>query len=162
MTGRQAPPAETARAALLRAALRRLARREHSRRELGRRLAREGDERAPVDAVLDELAQRGLQSDARFAEAVVASRVRRGQGELRIRHELAEAGVAAEVIDAALERAAVDWVALAAAVCRRKFGYGRASAWAEQARRARFLGQRGFDGAVIRAALAAVERGEAG
>lgn len=161
MTGPHSSAAETARAALLQSALRRLARREHSRQELGRSLAREAGARAPVDAVLEELAERGLQSDARFAEALVTSRVRRGQGELRIRRELAEAGVAAEEIDAALDRAAVDWVALAVDVCRRKFAPGPAGGEA-LARRWRFLRHRGFEGTVIRAALAAVAEGEAG
>lgn len=145
---------ETADAALRRRALDLLARREYSRAELARRLARQGAAPDRVAAVLDECAAQGLQSDARFAEALVASRARRGQGALRIRRELAERGVAEAVIEAALAGAGVDWCALAREVCRRKYGAEPAADWPERARRARFLGYRGFDADVIGEVLA--------
>jgi regulatory protein len=147
---------ETSDATLRKRALDLLARREHSRGELARKLAQKGAMPAQVAAVLDECAAQGLQSDARFAEALVTSRVRRGQGALRIRSELAERGVAEALIEAALAQAGVDWCALARDVCRRKYGAEPASDWAEHARRARFLGYRGFDAGVIREALATV------
>ncbi|MBI3145525.1 MAG: recombinase RecX, partial [Pseudogulbenkiania sp.] len=45
-----------------------LSRREHSRRELERRLAPFADSAEQLAALLDELAERGWQSDNRFAE----------------------------------------------------------------------------------------------
>ena len=131
-----------------------LARREYSRSELASKLTQRGAAPAQVAAVLDECAAQGLQSDARFAEALVASRVRRGQGALRIRRELAERGVAETLIEAALAQAEVDWRALARDLCRRKYGAEPAADWPERARRARFLGYRGFDADVIREVLA--------
>lgn len=131
-----------------------LARREHSRRELAHKFARQGATAAQIQPVLDALVERGLQSDARFAEGVVSSRARRGQGAARIRRELAECGVAAEVIDAALAAAGIDWQRRAREVCREKFGAGGPVDWPERARRARFLSYRGFDADIIRAVLA--------
>lgn len=145
---------QTAHTALRRRALDLLARREYSRAELACKLARQGAAPAQVAAVLDECAAQGLQSDARFAEALVASRVRRGQGALRIRRELAERGVAEALIEAALAGAGADWCALAREVYRRKYGAEPAADWPERARRARFLGYRGFDADVIREVLA--------
>ena len=130
-----------------------LARREHSRRELAHKFAGQGATAAQIQSVLDALVERGLQSDARFAEGVVSSRVRRGQGAVRIRQELAACGVAAELIDAALAAAGIDWQRRALEVCREKFGAGVPSDWAERARRARFLSYRGFDTDIIRAVL---------
>ena len=135
-------------------ALRQLARREQSRRELELRLAREDAPAELVRELLDDLAARGLQSDVRFAEALLRSRVHRGQGAVRIRQELVQRGVAAEVIDAAFAEAAIDWRQRAAEICREKYGRGGAMDWAERARRARFLNYRGFDADIIRAVLA--------
>ncbi|MCC6296537.1 MAG: regulatory protein RecX [Pseudomonadales bacterium] len=131
-----------------------LARREYSRRELAHKFARQGATATQIQPVLDALAERGLQSDVRFAEGVVSSRARRGQGATRICRELAECGVAAEVIDAALATAGIDWQRRALEVCREKFGAGEPTGWPERARRARFLSYRGFDTDIIRAVLA--------
>jgi len=152
--GRESAQSPTAgQGALRQTALAQLARREHSRRELERKLARQGAPGEQIRRVLDELAECGLQSDARFAAARVRSGARRGQGAARIRRELAECGVAAEVIDAALAAAGIDWQRRALEVCREKFGPGGPADWPERARRARFLSYRGFDADIIRAAL---------
>jgi regulatory protein len=79
------------------AAVRLLARREHSRAELVRKLAARGAPAELADEVLDSLAARRLQSDERYAESLVTSRIGRGQGPVRIRRELAERGVGAPV-----------------------------------------------------------------
>lgn len=147
------PPASE-QAALQQRALIHLARREHSRRELERKLAREGAPAALIRDVLDELAAHGLQSDARYAEALVAARLIRGQGVQRIRRELADSGIDAEVMNAALASAAIDWQQRAREVCRQKFGTSAPADRAEWARRARFLQYRGFEAGVIRAVLA--------
>ena len=76
--------------ALLQRAVALLARREHSRVELARKLMRrldEGQDRADVDAVLDELQRRDLLSEERFAAAVVRARASR-YGDARLRQDL--------------------------------------------------------------------------
>ena len=52
-----------------------------------------------LEPVLEDLVERGLQSDARFAEQLVAARVRRGSGPLRIRAELRRRGAIETAID---------------------------------------------------------------
>jgi len=130
-----------------------LARREHSRAELSRKLAARGAPSEAVEAVLDRLAARKLQSDARYAESLVVSRIGRGQGPVRIRRELAQQGVETAVVDEALDASAEDWAAAAREVRRRKFGSAVPKAWKDRARQMRFLEYRGFTSEQIRAAL---------
>ena len=135
------------------AAVRLLARREHSRAELARKLARRGVPGELVEATLDALGARRLQSDSRYAETLVNSRIGRGQGPVRIRRELAEQGVSSAEIEAALAAADADWFELARDVRRRRFGSDVPAEWKERARQARFLEYRGFSGDQIRHAL---------
>ena len=130
-----------------------LARREHSRTELVRKLGERGVPAELIDAVLGSLAARKLQSDARYAEALVTSRMGRGQGPVRIRRELAERGVAAGEIDAALQAAEADWFRLARETRRRRFGAELPGEWKERVRQSRFLEYRGFGSEQIRYAL---------
>jgi regulatory protein len=130
-----------------------LARREHTLAELRAKLeAREipGDQ---IERTLAELTREGLASDARFAEAFTASRVRRGQGPVRIRAELVRRGVDSVLIASRLDDAAVDWVASARRVREKKFGLSRPRDFKERARQARFLQYRGFSSDQIRCAL---------
>jgi regulatory protein len=131
-------------------ALRMLARREHSRAELTRKLAPDGT-RDEIQAMLDQLEQAGLLSDARFAESLVSSRAARF-GVARLRHDLRAKGVADEVIAGALADGAEGEAARAREVWRRKFGTAPADR-ADYARQARFLQQRGFAVDIIRKVL---------
>jgi regulatory protein len=102
-----------------------------------------------VEAVLDALADRGLVSEARMAEAYVAERLRRGFGPVRIRHELRERGVPDDHIDPHLRKEPQEWLALMAEVHDKKFGPGPSGDRREWARRARFLEYRGFPADLI-------------
>ena len=142
-------PTEEVRAA----ALRLLARREHSIAGLRRKLCQRGWEAELVDPVLDALVAEGLLSDRRFAESFARARIGRGYGPLRIRAELAERGIDTALAEAALEAEAPDWRRLAREVRLRRFGPAAPADFREKARQMRFLQQRGFDHAQIRAAL---------
>jgi regulatory protein len=123
-------------------AMRFLARREHSREELQRKLrplAAEGDD---IETVLNELAQKGWLSDARYAEHTVRSKARRF-GPLKVAHELRAKGVEDETIDAAFRAAGADGAANLEAVWRSRFGAAPAGE-RERARQVRFLQGRGF------------------
>ena len=134
--------------------MRLLARREHSTRELQGKLSSRGYARSEISQVLEQLAGRDLLSDRRFTEAFLRSRLERGQGPLKIRAQLAERGVSASLIDAALEAADVDWDQRAAAARCRRFGAAPPEDRAGMARQARFLRGRGFsEGQVARAVL---------
>ena len=139
------------------AALRLLARREHTRRELSDKLRRRGHDAAAVEQALGELSDEGLLDEARFAEAFVRSRIERGQGPVRIAEEMRRRGVGGEAIDAALEAAEVDWIALARRVREHRFGAALPEQRRELARQSRFLQQRGFTAEQVRRAAAATE-----
>lgn len=140
-----------------------LAQREHSRSELRRKLmthARKpaGEADAPVDedaaaeqvdAVLDWLQANRYLSEERFVESRVHARASR-YGNLRIKQELAQHGVALSVEAAQQLRGSE--AARAREVWARKFDHPPQDA-AERARQMRFLAARGFSGEAIRRAL---------
>ena len=93
------------------------------------------------------MSQEGLQSDARFAESYVRSRVEKGYGALRIRQELKLRGV--EVEDQSV-MAAWDFESLIEKVYAKKYGLSPPGSVVERASRELFLRQRGFDNDQIR------------
>lgn len=132
-------------------ALRCLAQRDHSRQELARKLAAHGspDE---VAVVLQDLKERGLQSDSRFAGGYVRAKARR-MGNGRLAKELARRGVDRELIGEALSGPQMeDELQRAREVWRRKFGTPPSDG-PEWARQARFLQGRGFAIETIRKLL---------
>jgi regulatory protein len=132
-------------------AVRLLARREHTRAELLHKLAPHGTP-VEIESVLNELASRGLQSDARFAESYLRSQATR-LGTARLRQALRSRGVDAALIARQMENAALpDELELTRAVWTRKFAAPPADAreWAKQAR---FLQGRGFSSETIRKLL---------
>lgn len=137
-------------------ALRLLASREHSRVELRSKLGGGQEDEQTVEAVLDRLLELGLQSDERYAQAYVRSKGLRF-GATRLRHELAQRGIAREIVDATLEQLSGDdgigdEIERAREVWSRKFGTQPQDA-KEWARQARFLQARGFSPGVIRQVL---------
>ena len=135
-------------------ALKLLARREHSRAELRQRLGTHGCAE-DVDATLDQMEQCGLLSDARFAEAYIASR-RNRLGTFRLRRELRDRGVADALIEQVLGETCNDELSRAREVWRRKFGVPPADV-RDHARQARFLQSRGFAGDVLKQILREIE-----
>ena len=138
-------------------AIRLLARREYARAELATRLAAKGHAPEAVAACLDALAEEGLQSDTRFTESFLRSRVARGQGPLKIRVELERRGIDRAGIGAAVTaleaQGELDWYAQANAALAKRFA-GPGDGPRERARRERFLAGRGFDADQVRHALA--------
>ncbi|MGB7755064.1 MAG: regulatory protein RecX [Salinisphaera sp.] len=143
------PPTDEAvraeRLAIRKRAMDLLARREHAYAELVTKLKKREHGVDQIEIVLDELAGDGLQSDARYAEAAVASKARRGIGPVRIRAELRGAGVNDVEIEAALAEAEVDWDELAEAARRKRFGDELPPDFPTKAKQMRFLQRRGFD-----------------
>jgi regulatory protein len=160
-------PAPRARLSLKARAIQWLSQREHSRLELERKmhaqLAKEARAAArwhdatkatetaalpapDVDALLNELEQLGLLSDARFAESRVRTRAAK-LGTSRIRAELSQHGVSLDanaiknLRDSEHSRAQQLW--------QRRFGGERAATAPERARQMRFLSARGFSTDVV-------------
>ena len=132
-----------------------LARREHSRRELSRKLSRANVDAALVDGTLDRLAEQGLQSDERFAAALVRRRAESGHGPLRVLAELKEHGIAAALAEEALAASETDWCETASAAREKRFGPLPPDSARDLARQMRFLQYRGFTSEQVRFALRA-------
>jgi regulatory protein len=138
-------------------ALRLLARREHGRAELGAKLRAHALPEDDLEALLDDLSQRKLLSDERYAESR-AHALSRKFGAARIAHELRAKGLGKELAEQAAGAARATEVERAREVWRRKF---RASPRTdeERAKQMRFLQSRGFSFDAIRAV---VSRGDEG
>ena len=123
-----------------------LARREYSRIELRRKLLAGGYREAAavveIDALLEELAERGYLSDARFASAVVREKSG-GFSKRSIGATLKARGVTGDAAAEALASIDVDDAATMVALWRRRFGRAPEND-KERARQVRFLQSRGF------------------
>ena len=135
---------------VLAGAMRLLALREHSRQELRRKLVQKGHESALVESVVMQLAQQGLQSDARFVESFINSRRERGQGPKRIRLELQPHDIEPGLIEDYLDERDPRWRQNAARVRVKKFGQLLPAEFKERMKQVRFLEYRGFTNEQIR------------
>jgi len=129
-----------------------LARRDYASGELTAKLRERGFPAAEIAQALAELSERRLLDDERYAGNYLSYHSARGQGPERIRRDLAAAGVASDLISAALA-AGPDWVALARKVRATRFGSELPVAWREKAQQSRFLHYRGFSADHIRSAF---------
>lgn len=123
-----------------------LARREHSAVELSQKLSQRFPMAvADIQEVISRLQQEGYQSDSRFAEAYISSRMRKGFGSARIAKELVHKGVAKDtVVDLIAEckcQASNDQMLR---VWQKKFGQIPQTA-EEKYKQIQFLRYRGFD-----------------
>lgn len=148
-SGEQEPPKPLSAESLRGKALALLTFREHSQAELREKLLEKGGEAEAIEALLDDLAQSGLQSDERFADVFVRNRFVRGKGPQVIRSELKARGLNTESATEALTESGCDWLAHAAAIRERRFGTELPTEQKEKARQMRFLQYRGFTGAQI-------------
>ena len=130
-----------------------LARREYGQTELVKKLADKGYERSVAEQAVNKLTEDGLQSDQRFAEAFVQSRINQGKGPVRIRLDLGQRGVGDAAIELAIEVASANWFELARDVRLRKFGTGKPSDFKAKAKQMRFLQYRGFEQDHVQAAF---------
>ena len=134
------------------AAMRALAAREHSIGELVSKLERKGFDRELAHWAATQLSEEGLQSDDRFAESFVRSRVARGYGPVLIRQELRQREISDDCIDEYLTRDHGFWAGRASDALDKRFREAPDSreAWGRQAR---YLSRRGFPADLIYACL---------
>ncbi|MDX2346356.1 MAG: regulatory protein RecX [Legionella sp.] len=134
-------------------AVRLLSRREHSAHQLRQKLELRDFSADAIDVVLEKCLQLDLQSDARFAEMFCRGRINRGYGPLVIRQLLRQAGVSAELSDAALEQAEVslNWQDEVSRVWHKKYrGVADNISPQAQHKQRQFLSYRGFPEASIK------------
>jgi len=132
-------------------ALRLLSGREHSRSELERKLAAHEEEPGQLRRVLDDLEGKGFIDHRRVVESVIHRRAGK-LGAARIRQELQNKGLDAELVAQAVAGLRGTELQRAREVWARKFDHAPQDA-AERGKQARFLAARGFEGDVIRRVL---------
>ena len=135
------------------AAMRLLAQNEHTVRQLKTKLRKKGFDVEAIEVVLQDLQQRNMVSDERFAEQYLQMRSRKGFGPVRIEQEMHEKGVSDSLIAISMDNADINWQELIQQTLQKKYGSGVSLNYEERARRARFLEYRGFPASLIRKTL---------
>jgi len=133
-------------------ALRALHHRDRTELEIDERLRARGFSNDERSRAIETLRRTGLVDDDRFAHARAASLAERGAGNALIRARLAQAGVARDLVDRALD-------AVEREVARARRVVGRRG---PSPKTARYLYRKGFSEGVIRAVIAEGDDGELG
>jgi len=105
-------PRELSESELRVAAIGLLSRREYSRHELYQKLSPRNPCEKTLEKILNRLEDAGYQSDQRFAESFLRSRINRGLGRMRIERELNDKGIAADLVEQVITDD-IDWFELA-------------------------------------------------
>lgn len=129
-----------------------LARQEISRAELAHKLKPYVEEGDDLAALLDELAQRHWQSDARFAEIYVHSKSRQ-HGNMRLKQALKQKGVDEQLIEDFLPDTAQQ-ISNASSILRKKYHHPPAD-MRQKYKYMQFLAYRGYNMDIIHQALKA-------
>ena len=151
-----------------------LSRREYGKAELKQKLLDKEQNPEKVDALLEEFAEKGYQSDYRTTLMLIRENIRKGRGRGRIKQEfyrkkITMPGNIDELIDMAnadseefrefIDDSAdnlvdgVDWLKLAVAARTKKYGHDIPTEQKDKARQLRFLQYRGFNTNICFAAL---------
>ena len=125
-------------------AIRYLSRRDYSRRELYDRLQTKGFASAVIEAALNDLEEKGYQSDERFAETFLRSRINSGDGPFKIKMQLGQKGVAKAVITQLFDNIDIDWRAQAHKVRQKHFGDQLPADNTNLSKQMRYLRNKGF------------------
>lgn len=125
------------------AAINLLSRREYSRHELLQKLSQRSDNIELIEQLLERLTSAGYQSDQRFAESFLRSRINRGLGRMRIERELKDKGISIDLIDLVFQQDH-DWFELAYEAGLKKSQNLDLSDYKEKQKLFRYLAYRGF------------------
>ncbi|MBR1375408.1 MAG: regulatory protein RecX [Cardiobacteriaceae bacterium] len=128
--------------------IRALARREHSQAELLQKARDFALSDEVAREIVENLSERGWQSDERFTENFLRAKTKNGDGAAKIRLALQKRKIANELIEEQLRE--VDWNEILTDIYRRKYGERPIKTPQEKAKRIRFLLSRGFSYEEIR------------
>jgi len=120
-------------------AMRMLVRREYSRLELESKLGLKEYEETEISEAIDDLIERGYQSDQRFTEAFIKMRYNQGKGPVKIRGELKQRGIQS------CDLSEYNWYKLAKSIKNRKYGENIDLSYKDKSKQKRFLQSRGFE-----------------
>ena len=129
---------------LKKSALQLLARREYSTQQLMQRLQSKAADDQLVQQVISWCQAENYQSDVRFVDMLLRSRLGKGYGPLYIQQECRRHGVDTALLQQQLTLLEPDWLALAQSVYLKKYAGSAITSANERARRLRYLQQRGF------------------
>ncbi|NCP64021.1 MAG: regulatory protein RecX [Paraglaciecola sp.] len=130
-----------------------LASREHSRHELLIKLQQRQFDTQTCIEWIEKFADADIQSDHRFAEMLLRSRVQKGQGELALRQECASHKLPEDLVQTLLDAMQIDWFEQALAVAQKKTKGQLLPSLKDQQKLYRFMAQRGFSSEQIRYAI---------
>jgi len=145
-------PAELSDSALRVAAINLLSRREYSRHELFQKLEPRSKNESQIFKLLDKLIESGYQSDQRFAESFLRSRINRGLGNMRITRELKDKGIDVDLIEQVMSLDN-DWFQLAYECGLKKSHSLNLADYKDKQKLFRYLAYRGFSMDQIQYAL---------
>jgi regulatory protein len=121
-----------------------LARRDYSRLELYQKLIAKGLLSDTVNQVLDDLQAQGYQSDERFAEMFIRSRMNAGDGPFKIKISLRGKGICDSLALAVIDKMQIDWFERVKILQKKRFGDLPAEDLTETTKRIRYLKSKGF------------------
>lgn len=127
-----------------------LARRDHSELELKEKLLNKGYAVPDVEEVLEHCKSRGFQSDRRFVESMLRSKMNQGYGPLRITQWLSLQGIPRAMMEEVFLDEDPDWVALALRVWEKKYKRQTDVSLLARQKQKQFLLYRGFSSETIR------------
>jgi len=128
-----------------------LSRREHSRLELYQKMQLRGFESELINPNLDEFTKNDWQSDERYSEMLLRSRLLKCHGPVKIKMELKHKGLSSDIIERCLSKE-IDWIELATNALQKKYSKSP-SDQNERNKYYRFLLQRGFTSEQVKRAM---------
>lgn len=121
-----------------------LARRDYSRLELYQKLIAKGFQSEVTNDTLDDLQRDGSQSDERFAEIFIRSRINAGDGPFKIKIALRGKGICDSLTLSIIDRMNIDWFERIQVSQQKRFGQKPPENVHEMARQIRYLKNKGF------------------
>jgi len=126
-----------------------LSRREHTQLELETKLKSKGFEAQAIADAMHLLHERDLQSDARYLEDFVRSRMLKGYGPLRISQDCRQRGVDENLFNQYMNSEDFNWMQLAQDIYIKKYGENLPIDALDKAKRVRFMQSKGFPNDII-------------
>ncbi|GAA0857760.1 regulatory protein RecX [Aliiglaciecola litoralis] len=126
-----------------------LSRREHSQVEIINKLLLKGLDESLIRQQLTLFVEKDIQSDVRFVESFIRSKVQKGQGKQRIEMALKQHNIDENVIAQGFAENFQDFNQIALHVYRKKYADKPIVDWQDKQKRMRFLQYRGFNTAQI-------------
>lgn len=121
-----------------------LSRREHSQTELRKKLSDLEISADIIDETIKKFAEKDIQSDLRFAEAVVRGAYYRGKGPVFVERELNNHNIDFVLVRELVNDDDFDWFESSKAVRVKRFGEDLPDDWTAKQKQMRFLQYRGF------------------